>query len=85
VATTGFAEVLENPPLVYLASDADEMIAYLRELSRVGFRDGHEALRWKTSLGETWEAPAALMIQVLTERQCRQASKPVAETMAPQR
>ena len=85
VATTGFAELLEKQPLVHLASNADEMIAYMRELSRVGFGDGHEALRWKTSLGETWEARASLMIQALTERQCRQPSKPVAETVAIQR
>jgi glycosyltransferase involved in cell wall biosynthesis len=66
VATTGFAELLEKEPLLHLASNAQEMIGHLRSLHAQNFRDGYEELRWKTSLGQTWEARASLMISALT-------------------
>jgi glycosyltransferase involved in cell wall biosynthesis len=68
VATNCVAELLEKQPLLSLASDANEMIAQLHDLHAAGFRDGYEALRWETSLGETWETRAALMMAALAER-----------------
>jgi glycosyltransferase involved in cell wall biosynthesis len=68
VATNAPAELLEKPPLLRLASDAYDMIAQLQDLQAEGFRDGYEALRWKTSFGETWEARASLMMAALAER-----------------
>ncbi|MGH9629445.1 MAG: glycosyltransferase, partial [Bryobacteraceae bacterium] len=69
VATSGFAELLQKEPLLRLASDAEEMIAHLEALNASGFRDGYEALRWETSLGETWQKRASLMMKALAASQ----------------
>ena len=71
LATRGFAELLEKEPLLRLAADAEEMTAHLEELQRAGFQDGYERLRWRTSLGETWEARASAVREGL-ERCCAQ-------------
>jgi hypothetical protein len=67
IATRGFAELLKKEPLLRLVSDAEQMIGHLGHLRRAGFQDGCETLRWKTSLGETWDARAALMLTSLAD------------------
>jgi glycosyltransferase involved in cell wall biosynthesis len=68
VATPNNAGLLEKEPLLHLASDARQMIARLNYLQCLRFRDGYEELRWKVSLGETWEARASLMLTELSKR-----------------
>ena len=55
VATRGFAELLEKPPLLQLADTADEVCRALDGLRALGFRDGHETARWEASRQGTWE------------------------------
>ena len=55
VATRGFAELLEKPPLLELVDTADEMRLALEQLHSIGFRDGQETARWQASRHGTWE------------------------------
>jgi glycosyltransferase involved in cell wall biosynthesis len=55
VATRGFAELLEKPPLLDLVDTAEEMAAALEQLRVLGFRDGQETARWEASKQGTWE------------------------------
>lgn len=55
VATRGFAELLEKPPLLELVDTAEEMTAALEQLRAIGFRDGYETARWEASRHGTWE------------------------------
>ena len=55
VATRGFAELLEKPPLLELVDTPEEMAAALEQLRAVGFRDGLEPARWEASRQGTWE------------------------------
>ena len=55
VATRGFAELLEKPPLLRLVDTAEEMIAELKRLGDLGFSDGQERARWEASRVGTWE------------------------------
>jgi glycosyltransferase involved in cell wall biosynthesis len=68
MVASNFAELLEKEPLLHLASNAEQMITRLNDLESIGFSDGYEELRWKVSLGETWEARASLMLAELTKR-----------------
>ena len=65
VATRGFAELLEKPPLVVLVDTAEEMVAALLELRAEGFRDGQETARWEASKLGTWEQRARTMRNAL--------------------
>ena len=65
VATRGFAELLEKPPLVVLVDTAAEMVGALAELRAQGFRDGQEAARWEASKRGTWEERARVMRMAL--------------------
>ena len=56
VATRGFAELLEKPPLLELVNTAGEMQLALEQLRSVNFRDGLETARWEASRQGTWEA-----------------------------
>ncbi len=56
VATRGFAELLEKPPLLELVNTAGEMQLALEQLRSVNFRDGLETARWEASRHGTWEA-----------------------------
>ncbi len=56
VATRGFAELLEKPPLLVLVDTATEMRAELESLRSVHFADGQETARWEASRHGTWEA-----------------------------
>ena len=55
LATRGFAELLEKPPLLELVDTPAEMLAGLHRLREVGFRDGLETARWDASRSGTWE------------------------------
>ncbi|MGI4829911.1 MAG: glycosyltransferase [Janthinobacterium lividum] len=55
VATRGFAELLEKPPLLELVDTAEEMREALEQLRAVDFRDGLEIARWEASRQGTWE------------------------------
>jgi hypothetical protein len=68
LATKAFEELSTKEPLLRLARDREEMITHLHQLRATGFRDGFEAMRWKTSLGETWESRASVLVKTLTER-----------------
>ena len=61
VATRGFAELLEKPPLVCLADTPEEMAQALQELGMRGFADGYERMRWEASHKGTWEERARMM------------------------
>ncbi len=61
VATRGFAELLEKPPLVCLADAPEEMAQALDELRMRGFVDGYERTRWEASRTGTWEERARTM------------------------
>lgn len=55
VATRGFAELMEKPPLLVLVDTVEEAVAELGKLAAVGFRDGQETARWEASRVGTWE------------------------------
>lgn len=65
LATRGFAELLEKPPLLILVDTADEMLAALADLNGAGYRDGLEHRRWEASLQGTWEARAQSILAAL--------------------
>ncbi len=55
IATRGFAELLEKPPLLTLVDRPGEMEAELDALRRLHFQDGQETARWEASRHGTWE------------------------------
>ena len=55
VATHGFAELLEKPPLLELANTSAEMAEALARLHALHYQDGYEVLRWQASKQGTWE------------------------------
>lgn len=55
IATRGFAELLEKPPLLVLVDTAVEMQGELDKMRRTQFRDGQETPRWEASRHGTWE------------------------------
>ncbi|MFT4112058.1 glycosyltransferase [Silvibacterium sp.] len=61
VATKGFAELLEKPPLVALVDTAEELVSELLRLESSGFHDGHELARWEASKVGTWQERARTM------------------------
>ncbi len=65
LATRGFAELLEKPPLLELVDTADELIAGLEHLRRKDFCDGQETARWEASRTETWEERVRMVEEAL--------------------
>ena len=65
LATRGFAELLEKPPLLVLVDTPEEMIAALHRLEQSGFRDGCETLRWEASKTGTWEERVRTLTRTL--------------------
>ncbi len=65
VATRGFAELLEKPPLLVLVDTAAEMRTELESLRSVHFADGQEAARWEASRRGTWEERARTLTGTL--------------------
>jgi glycosyltransferase involved in cell wall biosynthesis len=62
IATRGFAELLEKPPLVTLVDTAAEMEQALEDLRSKDFADGYETARWSASKKGTWEERARMLI-----------------------
>lgn len=68
LATRGFAELLEKPPLVELVDTPDEMVAGLERLRSLNFRDGQETARWEASRHGTWEERVRMLVAALETR-----------------
>jgi len=68
VATRGFAELLEKPPLLTLVDTGEEMATALEHLRSLNFRDGYEEARWEASKLGTWEERGRMMRRALKER-----------------
>ena len=68
IATRGFAELLEKPPLVTLVDTAVEMRTALVELQRKNFSDGLESDRWKASKSGTWEERAKTILATIGQQ-----------------
>ncbi len=68
LATRGFAELLEKPPLLELVDTAGELAAAVERLQAVGFRDGLEAARWEAARDGTWEGRARAVREALENR-----------------
>ena len=62
VATDGFAELLEKPPLLHIAENAVAMQEVLARLHAQHFDDGYAAMRWEASRDGTWERRAKTLI-----------------------
>ncbi len=58
IATRGFAELLEKPPLITLVDTAPELRSAIESLQQQNFTDGLEAARWRASKVGTWEERA---------------------------
>ena len=65
LATRGFAELLEKPPLLTLVDTPEEFGEAARRLGAVHFRDGLEAARWEASQAGTWEVRARTLREAL--------------------
>ena len=68
LATRGFAELLEKPPLLTLVDTAAELCDQLSHLASRGFSDGLETARWEASKCGTWEARAQAVVGSLAPR-----------------
>ncbi|WP_419804785.1 glycosyltransferase [Terriglobus sp.] len=68
VATRGFAELLEKPPLLELVDTPGEMVAAIDQLRDTDFHDGHEAERWQASRHATWTDRARSLMHALEQR-----------------
>ncbi len=62
VATRGFAELMDKPPLLRLVDTAEEMVAEIEALAGMGFADGQERARWEASRVGTWEERARMVV-----------------------
>lgn len=71
VATRGFAELLEKPPLLLLADTPAEIAGALETLRRQSFRDGQEEARWAASRLGTWEERARTLRATISPRPAR--------------
>jgi glycosyltransferase involved in cell wall biosynthesis len=67
IATRGFAELLEKPPLLTLADTAAELRDAMTSLASVNFRDGFETARWMASKSGTWEERARAIVSSIHE------------------
>ena len=68
LATRGFAELLEKPPLLELVDTPAEMIAGLDRLRVLDFTDGYETARWESSRTGTWEERVRMLVTALEAR-----------------
>ena len=65
IATRGFAELLEKPPLLVLVETAEEVEIELDKLRNIHFQDGQETARWEASRLGTWEERVRTLIGAL--------------------
>ncbi len=68
IATRGFAELLEKPPLLALVDTSGEMQDEFNALRRVNFQDGRETARWEASRHGTWEERVRTLTGTLADR-----------------
>ena len=68
LATRGFAELLEKPPLLTLVDTAVELCDQLSHLASHGFTDGLETARWEASKFGTWEERARALVAAVAPR-----------------
>lgn len=73
LATRGFAELLEKPPLLQLVDTPEQMLQGLEGLRRIDFRDGLETARWEASRDGTWEQRVAMVMSALDRAMVKQA------------
>ena len=76
LATRGFAELLEKPPLLQLIDTPAELAEALNQLRTRDFIDGNEEQRWHASQSGTWENRAATMVHALRDIQQGAPSSP---------
>ena len=62
IATRGFAELLEKPPLLILTDTASELQHAMADLQSENFEDGLEVDRWIASKASTWEKRARAIL-----------------------
>ena len=79
LATRGFAELLEKPPLVELVDTAEEMIAGMERLRAAGFRDGLETARWEASREGTWEKRVQVLVGALERAETNHRQRGLAD------
>ncbi len=65
LATRGFAELLEKPPLLELVDTPQQVLAALERLRVLQFQDGLEAARWEASRSGTWEERVRMLVGTL--------------------
>ncbi len=65
LATRGFAELLEKPPLLELVDTPEQMLAGMDRLREISFRDGLETARWEASRHGTWEQRVQTLVGAL--------------------
>lgn len=68
VATRGFAELLEKPPLLVLVDTPGQMQGELDALRRKSFSDGGEVARWEASRHGTWEERVRTLTGTLEQK-----------------
>ena len=66
LSSRGFHELLSKEPLLKLVASAESAAAEIEKLSRMGFRDGFEELRWRASQEGTWLARARALVTAAT-------------------
>ena len=68
LATRGFHELTQKEPLLRLVDTPGEAVAALEEMRAAGFNDGLSEMRWRASLGATWQARSISMQRALDAR-----------------
>ncbi|MDP8989498.1 MAG: glycosyltransferase [Acidobacteriota bacterium] len=63
LATRGHDELLTKEPLLTLVDTASDIAQELGRLRALGFRDGHEELRWQVSHNQTWHSRARAVLE----------------------
>jgi glycosyltransferase involved in cell wall biosynthesis len=65
IATRGFAELLEKPPLLTLVDTAAEVGEQMAALGKTNYSDGYERARWDASRIGTWEERARAIVRAV--------------------
>ena len=65
IATRGFAELLEKPPLLTLVDTSIQLCDAISNLAAVAFNDGFETARWQASRTGTWEERARAIVETV--------------------
>ncbi len=81
IATRGFAELMEKPPLLELVDSPGELLASLQRLRSCDFDDGLQPERWEASLSGTWHDRARALISTIAPEFAKNGA-PVISTYA---